>query len=314
MNLRKTTRFDYSVFQSTGEKIPKISETEKMDEFRVKELKIRNDVAYTLDVYDLEDLETIDEVNEALNAMAGLSQEFRHVHVELKNLLDDKYPAEYPNAEKYLDSLSDFVKNARKRIRTLKSQIDEENAKSEKKSLMSESKVKLKKEMNSVMAKIEHLNESVDITVIWETKSVDEYIVKMENFVAQFLDTFEEFKTLCGNDFEREDGIFYSNVPSLVNGDIIMAKLLKQKLSVAARNSSNDYLKKKVTLKAQSLLSEIESRLEVFSSKIDVDLSTLSDYQILEFSQNKSVDTEFNEVLSKITDLAALVPDGGTAV
>ena len=71
----------------------------------------------------------------------------------------------------------------------------------------------------------------------------------------------------------------------------------------------------KVLIKAQSLYSEILSRFGTLKSKIDVDLKILSDYQILEISQDvKNVGAEFNEVLSKITLLAALVPDGGKAV
>ena len=40
----------------------------------------------------------------------------------------------------------------------------------------------------------------------------------------------------------------------------------------------------------------------------------MSDYQILEINQNKTLDIEFNGILEKVTDLAAFVSTGGEAV
>ena len=47
------------------------------------------------------------------------------------------------------------------------------------------------------------------------------------------------------------------------------------------------------------------------SLRANLKLICLSDYQILEISQNKNLDLEFNDVLEKVTGLAALVPKGG---
>ena len=49
-------------------------------------------------------------------------------------------------------------------------------------------------------------------------------------------------------------------------------------------------------------------------AKYDQDLTILDDYQILEISQNKTLDSEFNTILGKVIDLAALVPGGGGEV
>ena len=48
--------------------------------------------------------------------------------------------------------------------------------------------------------------------------------------------------------------------------------------------------------------------------KFEQELENFRDYQNLEISQNKSVNVEFNNVLEKVTGLAALVADGGDAM
>ena len=48
--------------------------------------------------------------------------------------------------------------------------------------------------------------------------------------------------------------------------------------------------------------------------KYDQDLSTLGDYQLLDISQDKTLDQEFNTVLEKVTDMSSLVSGGGSEV
>ena len=45
-----------------------------------------------------------------------------------------------------------------------------------------------------------------------------------------------------------------------------------------------------------------------------MDLENLSDYQILDISQDKTLDQQFNAVLEKVTDLSSLVSGGGEEV
>ena len=67
-------------------------------------------------------------------------------------------------------------------------------------------------------------------------------------------------------------------------------------------------------LQGKNLLEEITKRLEILELKYDQDLSGLGDYQILDLSQDKNLDLEFNTILEKVTDLSSLVPGGGTEV
>ena len=63
-------------------------------------------------------------------------------------------------------------------------------------------------------------------------------------------------------------------------------------------------------LKAQSLDKEISLRGDALMLKLDRDLNGLSDYQLLEVSSDKTVDSEFNEILEKVTDLSSYVVSG----
>ena len=62
------------------------------------------------------------------------------------------------------------------------------------------------------------------------------------------------------------------------------------------------------------MAAEVTQRLQGLETKFDQDLDVLGDYQILEISQNKSLESDFNTVLEKITDLAGLVSGGGAEV
>ena len=58
---------------------------------------------------------------------------------------------------------------------------------------------------------------------------------------------------------------------------------------------------------ATNLSSEIYLRYEFLENEFDQELENLSDYQVLEVSQSKNRDIEFNGVLEKVTNLGMLV-------
>ena len=58
------------------------------------------------------------------------------------------------------------------------------------------------------------------------------------------------------------------------------------------------------------MISEIEFRCGSLQRKYEQKFEDLTDYQMLDISQNKNLDLEFNEVLERITSLAACVTVG----
>ena len=101
----------------------------------------------------------------------------------------------------------------------------------------------------------------------------------------------------------------FSSKTILMSEQVKMAKMLRRRLSTDVSEKSEKRDDK--TLMGENLSKEITLRSESLELKLDQDLTHLSDYQILEVSQNKKLDTEFNYILEKITDLAALVCEGG---
>ena len=96
---------DYSIFHSTGKKVDKVRDemTDVREEKRVKEIQICDDLEEAFTLYALDDLETEDGVSEGLAYISDLGKEYRHIHIELKELLGEKpYAETYPESHKTL--------------------------------------------------------------------------------------------------------------------------------------------------------------------------------------------------------------------
>ena len=66
------------------------------------------------------------------------------------------------------------------------------------KSLMSESKMKFKAEMDTLIAKMDLLNNNIDAILAQKTNAVDDYLSKMEGWILEFLGALEN--AVCGED------------------------------------------------------------------------------------------------------------------
>ena len=90
--------------------------------------------------------------------------------------------------------------------------------------------------------------------------------------------------------------------------------MLRQQLCEAAEKgkaqAAHDYERSSQIVKAENLISEIEFRCGSPQRKYEQKFEDLTDYQILDISQNKNLDLEFNEVLERITSLAVYVTVG----
>ena len=74
----------------------------------IEECKIMEDINHSLSLYVLAELVTEEEVKEAYGELLRLSQNYRHVHVELKALLAGKYDDKYPMYKNTYDRLMIF--------------------------------------------------------------------------------------------------------------------------------------------------------------------------------------------------------------
>ena len=121
MNTRNTTRIDYEVYDDSGDKVPRNTESHAMEDvailakLKVEELKVRADIDHLLEVNDLDDLDDVDEIVNAATDISEISQRFRHLHVDLGTLLVEDYATAYPDYKIVSQKLTNFSKEARKK-------------------------------------------------------------------------------------------------------------------------------------------------------------------------------------------------------
>ena len=310
---RKKDRIDYKEYHRTGRKVLLVpgGKNIKMDKDEICELQINADIEHALSIYGLEDLVSVDEINEALHEISELCQTFRHIHVEMQNKLGDDYKVRYPKYNETVEKLMLFTKSAKKKLRTLKQEEKEDKNASEK----GKEKEALAVEGDFLALKVKQLLAMVDISISENVSEIDTFISKMEAYLNDYYSLSVKLKCCYGEDYSGLYDVSFQKDTRIMNDEIKMANLSKKKLLENDEQSKMETVEKDKQLKhvieAQNLISEIEFRCDSLENKFDRKLEDLSDYQILEISQNKNLDLEFNGVLEKVTSLAALAPNGG---
>ena len=236
-----------------------------------------------------------------------LAKTYRHMHVELRSKLSEVvYGEKYANYDATLSKTTEFLKRARIRSKFVKQNFDvDKNSKLLDKSLGVDQEI--------LDMKIEQVNNSMDFRAASDVSEVKGYIHKMESFLNEYFDLAGRYRLSLRDEYNKEhfQGRFKS-----ISDDIKTAKILKRKLCEikASVEASKVSLKYDQVLRAENLYEEITQRLENLDLKYKQDLESLGDYQILEISQNRNLDFEFNTVFEKVTDLSALVSEGGDEV
>ena len=315
MFTRSKDRLDYKILHETGRKIVKEGGEADMGSKEIEELKLREDIDHTLKLYDLDQLDTVNEVNEGVELVTQLSQNYRHLLVEIKVTDEQNYIKNEAKCKIRTDKLDNYIKNARKRLKEIR---DLETKKGE----TSEDKLRENKmdsliiEFSSLEKRVAMENELVDVFTATNKCEIDKYVSKMEQFVERAFDLSGKMEGTCPDVYHAN---FEKNIMSSIfeiRQDIQIAKILKQKLcshrEKLQQKAINSAERKKHETKAENLLTELKIRLKSISKKFDLDLENLSDYQILDIQQNKSADSEFNEILVKVTELSSLAPVSST--
>ena len=311
MNTRSKSRLDYKILHETGRKIVKEGGKAEMGSKEIEELKILEDIEHTLKLYDLDQLDTVTEVTEGVDLVSKLSQNYRHLLVEIKITDEENYINNKAKCKIQTDRLDNYIKNARKKvreIRELEANKKEMSVDKEKSNKMESLKI----EFSSLEKKVALENESVDVFTATNGAEIDKYVSKMEHFIEKSFDLSREMEITCPDVYRKNFDKNILNSIFEIRQDIQIAKMLKQKLClhrekllqktiVSAELSKND-------LKAENLLTELKIRFKSFSNKFDLNLENMSDYQILDIQQNKSTEFEFNDILEKVTELSSLAP------
>ena len=313
MNLRSKRRLDYTVFHTRGKKVDKMDEgtdgpgVAKGDNI-LTELKTIDSLKFSLEVYDdIEDFDSKSEVQEAMNSISDLIKVYMNVHAELKvELGDEDYVEKYPDYDAYVKKASDFLKRARKQFKEVKDDAPLVNE---------DQKEILRIEKEILDLKIAKVSDSLDIPNEKDVTEFESFIRNMEAFRSDYFDLSGKSKCLLGVDHAPEP---YDNAVEKLTALVKLAKEARKSLLDKIQAKTSVDLSKIVdtgqVLKGQNLSVEISERLSSLETKFSQNLEGLGDYQLLEVSQNKNLESDFNVVLEKITDLAGLVSGGGAEV
>ena len=303
MRLRNKPRLDYEVLHRTGEIVEK-SVVEKMDESEVlSEMKMRGDLNHSLEFFEIDELETEDEIQDGIDTVSKLSTDYRHLHIELKSKLKEEYGVKYTGVSDIFAKSTTFLKTAQKKLKAVRKSFSEHER---------NEMVKVEKEVLDL--KISQFRKTVDVELCVNIDELCNYISNLEAFVNEYLELSVKFRCCFG---EKYDELFHKSFlaeTTELSEDLKVAKLLRQKLGSKSVNEERSPYKTEVSnqkLKAEYLSIEISLRTESLESKFDQNLCDLTDYQILEITQNRNLEVEFNDILGKITDLASLVCEGG---
>ena len=312
MKLRSKDRFCYRTYHLTGEKVYLTESGANMDLNNVvlEECKIMEDINHSLSLYELSELYCDEEVKEAYDKLMQLSQKYRHVHVELKALLGGKYEEKYPLYQNTYDRLMAYVKGAKERLRNLRAEVLESHRAVEKNSLETE--------LSVLISRVAEENTNLDPQDCQDVHEIDQYILKMEKFLDEFFQLKTKMLLKCPDDFKTNFSSTISENTVEIRQDIKMAKILRQTLAKKkAQEADFEVFQRDQPMyvnRAENLNSEISYRFKSLSKKFNLDLENLSDHQLLEINQDKTLHSEFNDVLEKVTELASLVTLGGHPV
>ena len=311
MSSRPKARFCYKTYHLKGEKVLKEGGAEMdLNTVVIEECKIMEDINHSLSLYVLAELVTEEEVKEAYGELLRLSQNYRHVHVELKALLAGKYDDKYPMYKNTYDRLMKYVKDAKNKLRNMKTEVL--------KNTQLEDKNVLENELTVLVGKIADENASIDPAAVQDVQEVDQYVLKMEKFIDEFFQIKTKMMSVCPDDFKLKFSSSISSSTAEVRQDIKMAKMLRSELvRKKAQDAEQEVLQRDqpmYTARAENLNSEICYRFKSLSKRYISDFENLSDHQILEINQDKTLNIEFNEVLEKVTELASIVSLGGQPV
>ena len=325
MNLRSKPRLDYKILHQSGERALKMDGVEedvlqngnegkpedlddRIKEITITEMKTREDLEFSLDLYeDVQDFETKSEVREAIATVTELLQVYRNVNFELKvDLGNEAYLEKYRDFDTNVKKATEFLKEARKHLKVAKNDfIKNDDDQSD----------LLKIEQEVLDMKITQLCKGIDLGVEQDTSEIENFIRNMESFVSDYFDLCGKSKRLLGAEHDEEG--FKTKIEKMTEKITLAKEARKTVLEAGAKReteSSNSVIKNDQILRGKNLSVEIIQRLQGLETKFDQKLDTLGDYQILEISQNKTLETDFNTVLEKITELAGFCSGGGEEV
>ena len=143
----------------------------------------------------------------------------------------------------------------------------------------------------------------------WDTEDeINEGLKCVSDLSLEYRHIHVVLKRKLGDNYNEKYPDYDKNVHSLT----MFIKNIRKRLRLIKSVESNTKIDKNI-LVANSLYKEISIRCESLEAKFIQEWNALTDYQLLEISQDKGLESQFNVILEKVTSLAPLVAGGGDA-
>ena len=309
--------FDYGIYNKHGIKIPKDRNSletvpkmgETLDDRKLKEMQIFDDIQEVYDTGIIDNVESVEELTDILNETTILSRQYRHIHVELKQLLGEKYPTLYPHYEVRLEALRKYVRSVKDKIRDFRAR--EQNSDFER------LKYSLSLEESMLRARTREPLE-FEVTETTKVTAIREIVLSLKQLLESYHNLHSKSKISLSDDFDDmfgttfDDQIFKIREKIKEGNDMIEKIELNFEIAASEekKRQEEDISKKLIDEKkfqAKAMLSEIHNRSESLVKKCTKSLQNLSDFQVFELVKDlKSVDIEMREIFGTVTAYSLL--------
>ena len=323
MSVRRSQRcksdFDYKVFHQHGVKVPVFRDSAKMgDEDHLKEKKLEeliicSDLEYIFDNNSVNDMDLV-ELEDTLEEISRVAKDYRHIHVELKSIMDADYAAVYKvEYETRLDKAKVFIRDVKAELKKKKS------------SDVSQESEKLR---SSLRIEEEFFRERLEAEILkfgmTEIIEIQENCSKFERLLEEYYRVVSRVKIGFDDDFEAEFGSKVNDTIASICDKIDAGRIKIRTLQAEIQKSAEEEKSRKEEeaqaaflseqkFQADAILTEIKNRCSTLTKKCDITtLRTLSDHQIFELQKNLNLlDCEAREILAKVTAFSQIASTCG---
>ena len=347
---RSIPDFDYKILGNSGGRVHKVRTrttaddapvasmaTENLDDLPKLAIEIRSDVEDLFESYDVDELSDEEELSSYQSKLEVAKRNFRRIHAQLKaNEGDEGFQEKYPYYDTELGSLNDKFKIVTKKLTQArkKSKSEVNNLETQ----FAEAQAEREKSKCIALRKCFLTQAQWDIdNCTWDDLEDPDEI---KNAISKFEKHSETLLRICG-DLEFLFGDNLDGELRLANCETMdtlraKIKLGSERLALIKKNIIEKTEEVKLLAEASrkeqekaveaqklkdllacsgSLVSEIDTRSQLFVSKCSVDLSTLNDYEVLEIKKGiENMHVELRELIDKVSCFETFVlPCGESA-
>ena len=310
---------DYKQYHKYGTKVPIVRETAStmdLDSRKILELKLVADLNEVLENDDKTELNS-NELEEKLIEMSELVKCYRHVHVELKNIMTTDYDGAYPNYKTVLDKARNFIKELKKLLR--------DNSSAAENSILADLKKSLEIEHTIFSERVDREVENFDAQQLEDSADLRDGCARFDSLLDDYYRLLSRSKSSLKDEFDATRSDIFDKTLLKITENL---KKLKTKIKTVKdqkqksekdektriQKEAHDNFISEQTFQIKILSGQLESRCKELVRKCDVTcLPTMSDQEI--FDRRKGTDAmycEMQKIIDKLTDLSRLASKCGS--